>query len=228
MNKISITTLALAATISGFAFADGADDDLLSRNHIIGDMRFNAEKLGIQAQMAKSYKDMNDAGFIVDPQGVPLGIGDMERLAIEVRRRGGMQALASGNVSDPFGSGNPAIPMNSGQSLFGDAGFPVATPPPQPPAPPVKEESKEAKVEVVAKPTPHEKDQGKQVLRLVELRGKSATLFTNDGFKEVVVGQNVYDQKVTRIGPDFVTLDGKKGSRTVRIDWSKSVRYSDD
>lgn len=226
MNKLSFITLALGAAISTGAFADGADDDLLTRNHTLSEMRFVAEKLAIQASMAKSFKDMSDARFIVDPRGVPLGIGDMETLAMQVRLRGGMQASTGDNPNDPFGGSNPIIPVPPGQGMFGDAGFPV----PAPVAPPaaVKEEPKAEKVEIVEKPTEREKVQGKQVLRLVELRGNSATLFTNDGFKELAVGQTVYDQKLTHIGADSVTIKGKEGSRILRIDWSKSVRYSDD
>lgn len=228
MNKLRFIALALGAVISVGAFADGADDDLLTRNHTLGEMKFNAEKLDIQAKMAKAYKDMNDAGFIVDPKGVPMGIGDMERLALEVRRRGGMQANTSGGPSDPFGGAEPVIPMPNGQGMFGEGGFPSPPTAPLPPPAAVKEEPKVEKVEVVAKPTEKEKDQGKQVLRLVELRGTSATFFTNDGFKELTVGQSVYDQKLAHIGPDSVTLKGKAGTRVVRIDWSKSIRYSDD
>lgn len=103
MKKLSIFALAIAAAASSGAFADGADEELLTRNRTLDEMTFNKDKLAIQAQMAKSYKEMNDAGFIVDPKGVPLGIGDMERLALEVRRRGGMQASQGYNPSDPFG-----------------------------------------------------------------------------------------------------------------------------
>nr|WP_192963251.1 hypothetical protein [Pseudomonas fluorescens]CEK42031.1 hypothetical protein PQBR57_0078 [Pseudomonas fluorescens SBW25] len=227
MNKLSLITLALGFAFSTGAFAEGADDDLLARNHTLSEMQFTADKLAIQASMAKSYKDMSDARFIVDPRGVPLGIGDMETLAMQVRLRAGMQDSKGESSSDPFGGSNPIIPMPPGQGMFGDAGFPTG-PAPAPASPAAKVEPKADKVEVIEKPSEREKVQGKQVLRLVELRGTSATLFTNDGFKELAVGQSVYDQKLTHIGADSVTLKGKEGSRTLRIDWSKSVRYSDD
>jgi hypothetical protein len=229
MKKLSIFALAVA-TISSGAFADGADEELLLRNRTLDEMTFNKDKLAIQAQMAKSYKEMNDAGFIVDPKGVPLGIGDMERLALEVRRRGGMQANQSFNASDPFGGADPVIPMPAGQSVFGDTGFPTIAPAPV--APPLHAEKptepKQEKVEVVSKPSSREKSEGKQILRLVELRGNSAVFFTNDGFKEVSVGESIYSQKLTKLGVDSATLKGKEGSRIVRIDWTKSVRYADD
>lgn len=228
MNKLSFITLALGAVISTGAFADGADD-LLSRNHILNEMQFVAAKLALQASMAKSYKDMSEAKFIVDPKGVPMGIGgDMELLATEVRKRGGVQPATGASPSDPFGGLDLAMPV--GQGMFGDGGFPASPPVPVPAAfpAPAKEEPKAEKVEVVAKPTEREKSQGKQVLRLVELRGNAATLFTNDGFKELKVGQSVYGLKLTHIGLDNVTLKGKEGSRILRIDWTKSVRYSEE
>lgn len=228
MNKRSLIALALGVAFSTGVFAEGADDDLLARNHTLSEMRFTADKLAIQAKMAKSYKDMSDARFIVDPQGVPLGVGDMETLALQVRLRGGMQDSKGESLNEPFGGSNSIIPMPSGQGMFGDAGFPTG-PAPAPVAPAANVEPKAEKVEVVEKPTEREKVQGKQVLRLVELRGTSATLFTNEGRQDLVVGQSVYDLKLIDIGADSVTLKDKKGvKRTLRIDWSKSVRYSDD
>ena len=71
MNKLHILALAIAAAAtSAGAFADGSDD-LLSRNHTLSEMKFAADKLELQAKMAKSYKDMTDAKFIVDAQGRP-------------------------------------------------------------------------------------------------------------------------------------------------------------
>ncbi|OZB34348.1 MAG: hypothetical protein B7X51_01810 [Pseudomonas sp. 34-62-33] len=223
MKKVSVYALAVAATISTGAFAEGAEENLLSRNRTLQEMEFNRDRLRIQAEMAKSFKDMSDAGFIVDPQGVPKGIGDMERLALEVRRRGGAQASLGLNPSDPFNGADPIIPMPAGQGLFGDSGFSAPLPPPDSPA-----ETEPEKVEVVTKPTEREKAEGKKLLRLVELRGNSALFFTNDGFQEVKVGESIYDQKLTKLGVDNATLKGKDGSRVVRIDWTKSVRYADD
>ncbi|MCS7527178.1 hypothetical protein N0609_12755 [Pseudomonas aeruginosa] len=229
MKKVSVFALAVAATISTCAFAEGSEESLLSRNRTLQEMEFNRDRLKIQAEMAKSFKDMSDAGFIVDPQGVPKGIGDMERLALEVRRRGGAQASQGFNPSDPFNGADPVIPMPAGQGLFGDSGFPAPLPPPDSPAEAAKPaEPEPEKVEVVTKPTEREKAEGKKLLRLVELRGNSALFFTNDGFQEVKVGESIYDQKLTKLGVDNATLKGKDGSRVVRIDWTKSVRYADD
>lgn len=229
MKKLTIFALAVAAAVSSTAYADGADEQLRIRNRTLDEMTFNKEKLAIQAQMAKSFKEMSDAGFIVDQKGMPLGIGDMEVLALKVRSRDGMQAAQGYNPSDPFAGADPVIPMPSGQGMFGDGGFPsFASPPVMPPPAPVKEAEPEAKVEVVSKPTEKEKSQGKQVLRLVELRGNQAVFFTNDGFQEVSVGESIYEQKLTSLGVDSATLTGKNGNRVVRIDWTKSVRYADD
>lgn len=227
MHKLSNIALAMVAAISTSAFADGSDD-LLSRNHTLSEMKFAAEKLELQAKMAKSYKDMNDAKFIVDQNGMPMGIGgDMELLARQVRLRGGLESATGANTSDPFGGTDPVIPVPAGAGMFGDAGFPSAAPAPVSPAP-VKDEGKPENIEVVAKPTEREKERGKQVLHLAELRGNSARIFTNDGFKDVRVGDKVYEEKLTHIGADSVTLHGENGSRVLRIDWSKTVRYSDN
>jgi hypothetical protein len=228
MKKVSVFALAIAATISGGVYADGAEDKLLTRNQTLQEMECNRDRLKIQAEMAKSFKDMSDAGFIVDPQGVPKGIGDMERLALEVRRRGGAQATQGFNPSDPFNGADPVIPMPAGQGLFGESAFSSPMPEPAMRGEPAKAEPEAEKVEVVSKPTEREKSQGKKVLRLVELRGNSALFFTNDGFQEVKVGDSIYEQKLTKLGVDNATLKGKDGSRVVRIDWTKSVRYADD
>jgi hypothetical protein len=226
MKKVSVFALAVAAIISTGAFAEGAEDSLLTRNRTLQEMEFNRDKLKIQAEMAKSFKDMSDAGFIVDQQGMPKGIGDMERLALEVRRKGGAQASQGFNQADPFNGADPVMPMPSDQGLFGDPA--LTAPLPVPPVSPVGAESEPETVEVVTKPTKREKAEGKKLLRLVEVRGNSALFFTNDGFKEVKVGDSIYDQKLSKLGVDNATLKGKDGSRVVRIDWTKSVRYADD
>ncbi len=228
MKKVSVFALAVAATISSGAFAEGAEDSLLSRNRTLQEMEYNRDRLKIQAEMAKSFKDMSDAGFIVDPQGVPKGIGDMERLALEVRRRGGAPSAQGYNPSDPFNGADPVIPVPAGQGLFGESAFTAPLPEPVRPEAAKPAEPEQEKVEVVEKPSEREKAEGKKILRLVELRGSTAVFFTNEGFQEVQVGQSIYDQKLTKLGVDSATLKGKDGSRVVRIDWTKSVRYADD
>jgi hypothetical protein len=230
MQKLKVVFLLATAVVSSSAMADGSEEKLLERNRVVTAMQFNEQKLKLQASMAKSYKDMNDAGFIVDENGTPMGIGgDMERLALEVRRRGGMQSSKGGDASDPFGGMNPVIPMPPQNGMFSGDGFqPLPDSVGQPAAPEPKKAAAETKVEVVKKPTEDEKAQGKQVLRLAEVKGQSVVLFTNDGFKQVKVGQKVYDQKVAAIGVDSVTMSGPDGTRILRIDWTKSVRYTDD
>ena len=83
-------------------------------------------------------------------------------------------------------------------------------------------------VVVVSKPSDQEKAQGKQVLALTEIKQDSAVLFTNNGFELVHVGETVYDMRLTSLGIDNVVLEGPDGRRLLRIDWTKSVRYSDD
>lgn len=230
MNKLTILSLAIAAVVPTAAFADGSEDELLARNRTLSEMTFNKDKLAIQAEMAKSYKTMNDSGFIVDPKGVPMGIGDMERLALEVRRRGGMEGKGASST-DPFGAGELGVPVPAGSKMFGDIGFPPAAPLPLPAAPPTATQDlapKNDKYEVVAAPSDKEKAEGKKVLKLVEIRANSAVFFTNNGFTEVKVGKAIYDQKLTKLDVDSATLHGKDGNRIVRIDWTKPVRYTDN
>lgn len=228
MHKLKVVLCLATAVVSCSAMADGSEEKLLERNRVVSEMQFNEQKLKLQASMAKSYKDMNDAGFIVDANGTPMGIdGDMERLATEVRRRGGMQNGKGGDASDPFGGMSQIGPMSPQNGMFNSF-------PPQVDVagqPTTSESNKAAagsKVEEVKKPSENEKAEGKQVLRLAEVKGQSVVLFTNDGFKQVKVGQKVYDQKVASIGVDSVTMTGPEGTRILRIDWTKSVRYTDE
>jgi hypothetical protein len=233
MKKISILVLTVAAAISGYALADGSEEELRTRNRTLEEMRYMSSKLHLQAEMAKSFKDMKDAGLLVDDKGVPMGIGgNIERLAEEVRKAGGVQPAQGPNAANPFGGTNLGAVLPQGQNLFGDSEFGRMPPPPMPapvePPPPAKPiEAQDPKVEVVAKPTEIEKKEGVQVLRLVELRGQTAIFFTNDGFKEVAVGGTIYGMKLASLGVDSASLKSKDGVKLVRIDWSKSVRYSD-
>jgi hypothetical protein len=233
MKKMSIFVLAAAAAISTYALADGAEDELRTRNRSLEEMRYISAKLRLQAEMAKSYKDMKEAGLLVDAKGIPMGVGgDMERLALEVRKAGGVQPSQPFNPANPFGGG---VSMPGGQNLFGETdpgrlpAMPMPMPAPVDPQASAKPaDNQDPKIEVVVKPTEMEKKEGKQILRLVELRGQTAVFFTNDGFKEVAVGGSIYGMKLASTGVDSASLRGKDGIRLVRIDWSKSVRYSDN
>lgn len=200
--------------------ANDFEEKLLENNRSIEEMSLTDQKLKLQASMAKSYKDMAESGFIVDADGNPRGIGDMELLAIEVRRKSQNQANSPAfDENDPFGGLDPIIPM-------GSSGFtPFDSPPqkePEPAAPVVQQ------VEVVSKPTEEEKRKGKQLLSLVEIRDNSVVVFTNDGFQEIRIGDKVYDLTLRSIKHDEVSLSGKNGNRILRIDWTRSVRYTDD
>lgn len=225
--KLKLIFFVAATAAAGNINANGFDEQLLERNRALEEMNFKNEQLKLQASMAKSFKEMNDAGFIVDPQGTPLGIGDMERLALEVRRRGGMQGGQPVDPNDPFGGLSPVTPVPPQNGVFTAEGGFQPLPDPNAVETP-KKEAAPAGVEEVSKPTENEKAMGKKVLRLVEVRANSVTLFTNEGFQEVRVGQKVYDQRLKSVGVDTATLAGPDGDRVLRIDWTKSVRYSDD
>ncbi|MCF5371291.1 hypothetical protein [Pseudomonas syringae] len=230
MKELSIFALAVAAAISTGAFADGAEETLLDRNVEINKMEHKKAKLHIQAEMAKSLKEMKDAGFFVDQDGVPLGITDMAGYAKNLSTMSVAQKGQPTDPNDPFAGADPASQMQGNQGLFGNAAFNMPMNPPTPVPPPVQPVSptQGGAVDVVQKPSTAEKTEGKQILRLVETRGQSAIFFLNDGFKEVKVGEKIYDMKVANIGSGTASLSGKNGTRLVRIDWTKPVRYSDN
>jgi len=221
MKKFKLTVLVAAAAAVGQVSASDFDEQLLERKRLITEMQFRNEQLQIQASMAKAIKEMSDAGIIVDAKGTPLGIGDMELFAKEVRQRGGMGQRR--DAGDPFGGGMPFPPPGA---MGGPEGFfPQSGPTNDAPQ---RSERGSPGIEDIKKPTEEEKLQGKQVLRLSEVRANSVVLFTNDGFKEVRLGEKVYDQRLKSVGVDSATLSGKDGDRHLRIDWTKSVRYSDE
>lgn len=228
MKKLSIFALAVAAAFSSGAFADGAEETLLNRNIELDKMKHVKDKLQIQAAMAKSLKDMKDAGFFVNQNGEPLGIEDMAGYAKNLSNQSAAQKGQPANPNDPFSGVDPANPLQGNQGLFGNSAFSMPPPTPVPPVAPPAPQPQGAGVDVVQKPTDAEKTQGKQILRLVETRGPIAIFFTNDGFKEVKVGGSVYDMKVASIGSGTASLRGKEGVRVVNIDWAKPVRYSDN
>lgn len=214
----------LAAAVCGTATAETYDQQLAERNRKLDSMNDMRDRLALQAEMSKLYKEMSDAGFIVDENGNPQGIGTMERLALEVRRRSGIAPQVV-NPNDPFGGSDPVIPTNG--DFFGMTGSQMPLLPPNPTAAAPKELEAE-KVEIVSKPSEREKESGKKILRLVEIRSNAATFFTNEGFLEVAKGGKVYDKTLKRVGVDSVTVSGPDGDRVLRIDWTKSVRYADD
>lgn len=231
MKRLSIIPATLALTCAATANAGSFEDEINSRNKQLSAMEHQEKKLAFQAAMSKHYKDMAEAGFFVDEKGQPIGVGDMELLALEVRARANAQPKGEQETNDLFGGLSPVVPMAPagpfGSSAFSDSeAMSPRSPAPEPkaePKPAAEEDS-----ERVTKPTEREKREGKQVLGLVEIAGPDeVVLFTNDGFSTIRVGDTVYDMTLVSVGVDSVRLKGPKGSRDLRIDWTKSVRYSD-
>ncbi len=225
MKKRSVIGLVVLASAQ-HAFASGADEVMLERKRTLSQMQYKSEQLELQASMAKSIKEMVEAGFIVDENGTPMGVGDMELLALRVLQQGGKESSNKPfNANDPFGGMNPVMPMPPPvDGMFANGAFRTA----ESMRAPKPAEPEKSAVEVVTKPTASEKAQGKQVLALAEVRGNSAIFFTNEGFEEVRLGGKVYDMRLKEIGIDNVVVTGPNGERVIRIDWTKSVRYSDD
>lgn len=220
MKKLNLVILLAATVSSGIAGAQTADEKLLERNNLLDEMAFKANQYKHQATMAKSIKEMVDAGFIVDSDGQPMGIGNMESLASEVRKAGGVSGGKAGDPGDMFGS----APMLNMPGMFNQ---PQVAPQASMPAGFIGSQ-KDSDVEDIRKPSANELASGKQVLRLVEIRNSKVVFFTNEGFKEVRVGEKVYDLTLKSIGVESAALHGPNGNREVRIDWTKSVRYTDN
>lgn len=226
MKKMICFIAGSAALTVAQVHASDFEEKLLANNRLLEDMSLTDEKLKLQASMAESFKKMAEAGFIVDELGNPRGVGDMELLAIEVRRRSQQQATNTGfDSNDPFGGLDPIIPAPSslmpGVSPFGP--MPETGPAQPEPAQPAAQQVIE-----VTKPTEEEKRRGRQILSLVEIRNNTAVLFTNDGYQELKIGDKVYDYTLRSVGNDEVSLRNKDGNRILRIDWTRSVRYTDD
>lgn len=214
---------AIACCLVNTAYADDADQ-VLDRQKTLNTMEYKRDQLKMQADMADAYKKMSDAGFIVDTEGNPLGVENIQKLGIEVRKQG---RVAEAN---PFQtSGSPVVPnampfmldqpTMSGSVPSGGSPFNQQRPPMPGPA-----ESQKP----IAQNQPASSDDEKKVLALKQVRSDSVILVTNDGERVVRVGEKVYDLTLTRFSVDKAYLKGPKGTQVVSIDWTTSKRYADD
>lgn len=229
MNKFTnflVYTLALSA--SHFALADEADQ-LLDRQKTLSSMEFKRDQLKLQADMSEAFKRMSDARFIVDAEGVPLGVDNMQKLGIDVRTQG-----RSNEQMNPFDAGgapmmpngapfmldqptmNGGVPLGSRQAFAGPTLMPSGrgasdTGSAQPP-----------------QKQPASDDDAKKVLQLLEVSSEGIIVRTNNGNQALRIGDQVYDLKLARYTIDKAYLKGPKGTQVISIDWTKSKRYADD
>lgn len=218
----NIALCAVAICTATAAIADDADL-VLDRQKTLNAMEFKRDQLKVQAEMSKSYKEMSDSNFIVDTDGNPLGVENIQELGIQVRKQG------RGGEGNPFQAAGSAIapnamPFSLDQPPMGASMPPVPGSPfsqqqrPPTPGPATPDAQKQ--------PAPAE--DVKKVLSLKQVRGDSVTLRTSDGDRVLRVGEKVYDLTLTRFDVDRVWLKGPKGTQVVAIDWTNPKRYADD
>ncbi|MCK1788706.1 hypothetical protein [Pseudomonas violetae] len=217
----NIALCALAICTASAAIADEADQ-VLDRQKTLNAMEFKRDQLKFQAEMAKFWKEMSDSNFIVDTDGNPLGIENIQELGIQVRKQG---RPGDGN---PFQAGTPlapnAMPFMLDQpptagSMPPSPGSPFSQQqrPPMPGAATGTAQKDLAPVEEI-----------KKVLSLKQIRGDSVTFRTNEGDRVLRVGEKVYDLTLTRFDVDRAWLKGPKGTQVVAIDWTNPKRYAED
>lgn len=214
---------ALSTWLIGTAYADDADQ-VLDRQKTMNTMEYKRDQLKLQADMAEAYKKMSDAGFIVDTDGNPLGVENIQKLGLEVRKQG---KIAEAN---PFqNSGSPVVPnampfMLDQPTMSGSV--------PSGPTPFAQQRPPMPGTATMSKPEPQKQpatsDDDKKVLALQQVRGDSVIVRTSDGDRLLRVGDKVYDLTLTRFTVDKAYLKGPKGTQVVSIDWASSKRYADD
>lgn len=214
--KTSIFMLALPLWFAAITPVSADDAEVIyEQNKTLQQMLFRESQLKLQASMADSLRKMSDSGFLVDEDGRPIGVPDMELLAKEIRRKGG-----AAPVSDlPFSLTDPVIPNAApfmlNQPTMGFAGSAPAAPQGSLGGSGFSDQSANT-------------EEDRKVFFLTEIRDNSIMVRTKDGLKELKIGQKVYDFKLTRFDVDTAYFTGPDGSRVVKIDWTQSKRYADD
>lgn len=222
-TNVLLYTLALSA--SSYAFADEADQ-LLDRQKTLNTMEFKRDQLKLQADMSEAFKRMSDARFIVDTEGVPLGVDNMQKLGIDVRTQG------RGNEQmNPFEAGSsPMMPngapfMLDQPNMNGAGSRQAFTGPTLMPSGRGGSDTGSA---LPAEKQPASDDEVKKVLQLLEVSSEGIIVRTNNGNQALRIGDKVYDLKLARYTIDKAYLKGPKGTQVISIDWTKSKRYADD
>lgn len=214
--KVAVCLVTLSSAFS--VFADEADK-VLERESKLETMRYKRDQLKLQSEMAESWKKMSDASVIVDEDGLPLGVKNIQTLAIEVRSKGRT------SEPNPFDAGGIA----PGQTTTAPNGMPFLSDqqgmlPPQAfqgPQPPLGARPPQLQPPVEAeKKAPAEEE--KPILQLVKVEASSVTIRTNDGDHVVRIGEKVNDLTLTKFNVDQAFLKGPKGLQTISINWASS------
>lgn len=217
----NIALCAVAICTASAAIADEADQ-VLDRQKTLNAMEFKRDQLKFQAEMAKFWKEMSDSNFIVDTDGNPLGIENIQELGIQVRKQG------RGGDTNPFQASGAPLAPNAMPFMLDQP--PMAGSMPASPGSPFSQQ----RPPVAGSPTgtaqkdPDPVEEIKKVLSLKQIRGDSVTFRTNEGDRVLRVGEKVYDLTLTRFDVDRAWLKGPKGTQVVAIDWTNPKRYAED
>lgn len=214
--KVAICLVTLATVFP--VFADEADK-VLERESKLETMRYKRDQLKLQSEMAESWKKMSDASVIVDEDGLPLGVKNIQTLAIEVRSKG---RPTEGN---PFDAGGAAPGQNStapnGMPFLSDQQGMLPPQAFQGPQPPLGARPPQLPLPVEAdKKAPGEEE--KQILQLVKVEASAVTIRTNDGDHVVRIGEKVNGLTLTKFNVDQAFLKGPKGLQIISINWASS------
>lgn len=223
MKSVSNFALCVFAICTASAAIADEADQVLDREKTLNAMEFKRDQLKFQAEMAKSWKEMSDSNFIVDTDGNPLGIENIQELGIQVRKQG------RPGESNPFQA--PGTPLAPNAMPFMLDQPPIAGSMPPPPGSPFSQQQRP--LAPGSAPGTAQKDSApvedvKKVLSLKQIRGDSVTFRTNDGDRVLRVGEKVYDLTLTRFEVDRAWLKGPKGTQVVAIDWTNPKRYAED
>lgn len=217
MNLLSKIAICLSPLFITMQVVADEVDKVFEREQTLETMRYKRDQLKLQAEMSESWKKMSDASVIVDETGLPLGVENIQTLAIEVRTKGRQ------TEANPFDSGNNP----SGQSQTAPNGMPFLSDqqlmlPPQAfqgPKPPIAPNLPRQQPPVEAEKKPPVEEE-KLILQLVKVEATSVTIRTNDGDHIVRIGEKINDLTLTKFNVDQAFLKGPKGLRTISINWA--------
>jgi hypothetical protein len=217
-RKIIAVAIAASAVLSSTAFAEM--DEVLERNKNLENMKDKEQRLKLQAEMSKHYKQMEDTGFFVSEDGLPLGVPSIDKLAQEFRKSGGNGGNKVSQPVDPFAALGPVIPR---EAVFGNTPLPTLS---EMQGNTVQSSGHNSSSQNNGA-SQNDDDSGR--ITLVEVRSNSIIVDTVNGHTELRNGQSVGEYKLSRFEIDRAFLIDKDGrSKVISIDWTTSKRYADD
>lgn len=203
IRALLVLAIAFSATS---AYAEEAEDVVLDRNKVIQSMKSKEQKLKLQADMSKHYKQMEEAGFFVDEDGNPLGITSIPEMAVDFRNKSKSANTGSSDPFMAFDAPEPGeLPFGASAPLGGGQGVSA----------PVRPQAERRSA----------KSEGQSYISLQEIRANSVLVQTATGLVEIKPGQKVGDLKLVRFDADRAYLvDSAGDSKVLTFDWGNSNR----